>query len=1688
MTHLVCASSTPSSTSSCRAINVAHVLASFVFLADILFKARVLGYETRGAVVTDRKSIRRRYLVDRRWQSFVPDVMAVSPLVIVEVPLLVLLTVEPGDYRRNSYQRVAPILRCILHLAKLHDCLDDHGMCMYEKLCDTFDTLKASFVALLLIYFFVEHCLACMWFIVNEQHANGLKQSWMHSLDDLAADADAWDAGNRTPSMAIRFWIAAFYWGSTAGDGFTAVNTRERLVGIVGIVIMVNLVKAYIISSINDVLTSQRGTVKQTTYRLKVDAVNRYLREYSVPSELCKSIRTFYKEVWLRKNLDFTESTMLHELPDGLRKKAMRVVMMRSFMTSSSPSSRGGKKGVLGAFFDDYFTSSPSSSGENPSDHNNDGDESGLRGQFTNAQLMNWVNLLSTRLNPMSASPGEFIVLRGDSTNTDMFLLKNGVAEVVVGNKGVVTLTDGAYFGDILLLGLMKERTASIRAVTYCELFSLSREDLRDVFRSARGLESVMISVAKKRLRMAEERDKASKQRREAAAEEESDNSHHHGGAGAGGASSSTATTREEAAELADQDKKGGAPAGGTTTPSQTAGGDAGRKDLDGGMGTGVPHALLRELGDAVSHLKKSVVDAEEAEANRVKFGTRVKLRRRSKMRSAWGKSISALKRQLQQKKEDEEEVPLLPSESSSERQQHHSGCSSSSISRSEDTAVLLEEGDDISSEERDAALLLSASAATNTTTTNPLAAMKKKWAVVSAVGSVVDLWVRKASKIQDERAEEMRHVELYDDDDETRDNKFTQDAGNYAADDDTPHDVDAVFQPGVHAMARAWRVRSCPNLTVRWTRAVRRWLGEAMQSTFGSSVLKTRLIHPDSPFSTIWNAVQLACLLIICVYVPLRFAFTPFWRNTGGGFGSESSIFMHEVATITKSDADDDDIGSAANNDAFANPMWLAFEDTIQIILALDVLVKLATGYHVLGAAVMSGRLARRKYVFSWAFPLDILACIPIVWYLVEILVAIGAGSWHATFNRLAIITPPRDDDGSSTSSGRRLSSARELLLAPAYYDDDENGIKLGAAIGVVHHTITQRWDSFRSLLNPYVKLFPLLKLYDLPRRGMEFQDAFADAISSTLWSSLTVLLIYLVCAINALACVWFSSMAYFDVSGLSTSWIGTQCDDIHESVMHWMQVFGGGGGGGGGASGSNDTHRLLLPHVPRAATTTATFTIHDFGTIYCACFYWASSAAGAFDVTTTNERLAAIFVQMAAVELFTDWFFASIIGALQNFDESGRRRTEYRTKIDGVNEWMSENGLPMQLRGAIRRFYRDIWTESEDSSSDGGGDSGGGGGGSGSGEAEAELSAKESCGGGGGGGGGGSSATESALLSELPEHLRGSLVSHVVHRSFRYSPFFRYFLGAAADCEYGEDPAADDLIELVARNMLPCLISPGELIIRQGDFGDVMYLIKFGRAEVEKRVEIVRVIDAKSGEVLSVQEKDPTAETPTEQEDGGGAGSSTTFGGGEREIVTQRSMVTRRFPLVPGSYFGEFSVMASVLSEEHFHYHGVRQAEIAQKSVSIAATRRSASVRALSRCELVALRRDSLAELWRKSPLLRRSMVHAARITHKNDGQWWLRDGEGKLVHATSIAEEPSSDLDTAAAAAAAAEGRAALALEAASKAARILADISTGAAESLDRAASALMSSGGGGGGGGGGGNNNGTGGGGSSTTDL
>lgn len=57
-----------------------------------------------------------------------------------------------------------------------------------------------------------------------------------------------------------------------------------------------------------------------------------------------------------------------------------------------------------------------------------------------------------------------------------MFFLAKGTVEIVNSDGRVVaTLTSGSYFGEIALV-TTENRTASVRAVTYCDVLSLCKD------------------------------------------------------------------------------------------------------------------------------------------------------------------------------------------------------------------------------------------------------------------------------------------------------------------------------------------------------------------------------------------------------------------------------------------------------------------------------------------------------------------------------------------------------------------------------------------------------------------------------------------------------------------------------------------------------------------------------------------------------------------------------------------------------------------------------------------------------------------------------------------------------------------------------------------------------------------------------------------------------------------------------------------------------------------------------------------------------------------------------------------------------------------------------------------------------------------------------------------------------------
>ncbi|XP_046439074.1 potassium/sodium hyperpolarization-activated cyclic nucleotide-gated channel 2-like isoform X2 [Daphnia pulex] len=95
--------------------------------------------------------------------------------------------------------------------------------------------------------------------------------------------------------------------------------------------------------------------------------------------------------------------------------------------------------------------------------------------------------------------PGDIIIKEG-TIGTKMYFIQEGIVDIVMGNGDVATsLSDGSYFGEICLLTNAR-RVASVRAETYCNLFSLSVEHFNAVLDQYPLMRRTLESVAAERL------------------------------------------------------------------------------------------------------------------------------------------------------------------------------------------------------------------------------------------------------------------------------------------------------------------------------------------------------------------------------------------------------------------------------------------------------------------------------------------------------------------------------------------------------------------------------------------------------------------------------------------------------------------------------------------------------------------------------------------------------------------------------------------------------------------------------------------------------------------------------------------------------------------------------------------------------------------------------------------------------------------------------------------------------------------------------------------------------------------------------------------------------------------------------------------------------------------------------------
>ncbi|KAK6468158.1 potassium/sodium hyperpolarization-activated cyclic nucleotide-gated channel 2 [Huso huso] len=116
---------------------------------------------------------------------------------------------------------------------------------------------------------------------------------------------------------------------------------------------------------------------------------------------------------------------------------------------------------------------------------------------FANADP-NFVTAMLTKLRFEVFQPADYIVREG-TIGKKMYFIQHGVVSILTkGNIGM-RLSDGSYFGEICLL-TRGRRTASVRADTYCRLYSLSVDNFNEVLEEYPMMRRAFETVAIDRL------------------------------------------------------------------------------------------------------------------------------------------------------------------------------------------------------------------------------------------------------------------------------------------------------------------------------------------------------------------------------------------------------------------------------------------------------------------------------------------------------------------------------------------------------------------------------------------------------------------------------------------------------------------------------------------------------------------------------------------------------------------------------------------------------------------------------------------------------------------------------------------------------------------------------------------------------------------------------------------------------------------------------------------------------------------------------------------------------------------------------------------------------------------------------------------------------------------------------------
>ncbi|XP_029461478.1 potassium voltage-gated channel subfamily H member 7 isoform X2 [Rhinatrema bivittatum] len=294
----------------------------------------------------------------------------------------------------------------------------------------------AVLMLLMCIFALIAHWLACIWYAIGNVERPYLvhKIGWLDALGDQIKKRYN-NSTSSGPSIKDKYVTALYFTFSSltsVGFGNVSPNTNSEKIFSICVMLIGSLMYASIFGNVSAII--QRLYSGTARYHMQMLRVKEFIRFHQIPNPLRQRLEEYFQHAWTYTN-GIDMNMVLKGFPECLQ--ADICLHLNQTLLQNCKTFQGASKGCLRA--------------------------------------------LAMKFKTTHAPPGDTLVHCGDIL-TALYFLSRGSIEILKDDIVVAILGKNDIFGEMVhLYAKPGKSNADVRALTYCDLHKIQREDLLEV-------------------------------------------------------------------------------------------------------------------------------------------------------------------------------------------------------------------------------------------------------------------------------------------------------------------------------------------------------------------------------------------------------------------------------------------------------------------------------------------------------------------------------------------------------------------------------------------------------------------------------------------------------------------------------------------------------------------------------------------------------------------------------------------------------------------------------------------------------------------------------------------------------------------------------------------------------------------------------------------------------------------------------------------------------------------------------------------------------------------------------------------------------------------------------------------------------------------------------------------------------